>query len=182
MKFAAAALLATVVAAGAPLRGRGYGRRHPSLSRGYGYGTKSLGGHGRILPMQKGLRPISRGLSPLGGRSISDLSSVGKLDRGLGLRELDGLSLSSRGSLKGLSPKRGYSPLSRSRSPLPLQRGLVGEIIKRFEAKGYKLVAMKLASSRKEHMEKHYEDLSAKKFFNVIHTFCNLIIALSISM
>merc|ERR1712012_1289623 len=50
--------------------------------------------------------------------------------------------------------------------PDGVQRGLVGEIIKRFEAKGYKLVAMKLASPGKEHMEKHYEDLSAKKFFN----------------
>lgn len=129
MKFAAAAILATVVAAAGPFRGRGYGRRHPSLSRGYGYGTKSLGGRGQILPLQKGLRPISRGLS-YGGRS--DLSSLGKLDRGLGLRELDGLSgLSGRGGLKGLSVKRGVkgslSPLSRSRSPLPLQRGLVGD-------------------------------------------------------
>ena len=49
--------------------------------------------------------------------------------------------------------------------PDGVQRGLVGEIINRFEAKGYKLVAMKLASPGKEHMEKHYEDLAGKKFF-----------------
>ncbi len=49
--------------------------------------------------------------------------------------------------------------------PDGVQRGLVGEIISRFEAKGYKLVAMKLASPGKEHMEKHYEDLASKKFF-----------------
>ncbi len=49
--------------------------------------------------------------------------------------------------------------------PDGVQRGLVGEIIKRFEAKGYKLVAMKLTAPGKEHMEKHYEDLSGKKFF-----------------
>jgi nucleoside-diphosphate kinase len=49
--------------------------------------------------------------------------------------------------------------------PDGVQRGLVGEIIKRFEQKGYQLVAMKLASPGKEHMEKHYEDLKEKKFF-----------------
>jgi len=50
--------------------------------------------------------------------------------------------------------------------PDGVQRGLVGEIIKRFEAKGFKLTAMKMASPGIEHMEKHYEDLSSKKFFN----------------
>jgi nucleoside-diphosphate kinase len=49
--------------------------------------------------------------------------------------------------------------------PDGVQRGLVGEIIKRFEAKGYKLVAMKLTAPGKEHMEKHYADLSSKGFF-----------------
>ena len=49
--------------------------------------------------------------------------------------------------------------------PDGVQRGLVGEIIKRFEAKGYKLAAMKLTSPGKEHMEKHYADLSSKGFF-----------------
>ena len=49
--------------------------------------------------------------------------------------------------------------------PDGVQRGIVGEIIKRFEAKGYKLIAMKLTSPGKEHMEKHYADLSSKGFF-----------------
>mmetsp|Transcript_20672 Transcript_20672/g.34222 ORF Transcript_20672/g.34222 Transcript_20672/m.34222 type:complete len:149 (-) Transcript_20672:117-563(-) len=49
--------------------------------------------------------------------------------------------------------------------PDGVQRGLVGEIIKRFENKGYKLVAMKMTAPGKEHMEKHYEDLATKKFF-----------------
>lgn len=49
--------------------------------------------------------------------------------------------------------------------PDGVQRGLVGEIIKRFEQKGYKLVAMKLTAPGKEHMEKHYADLSSKGFF-----------------
>ena len=61
--------------------------------------------------------------------------------------------------------------LTRSICPFPqikpdgVQRGLVGEIIKRFEAKGYKLLAMKLTQPSKEHMETHYEDLKDKKFF-----------------
>jgi nucleoside-diphosphate kinase len=49
--------------------------------------------------------------------------------------------------------------------PDGVQRGLVGEIIKRFEQKGYKLVAMKLSSPTKEHLEQHYADLSSKSFF-----------------
>ncbi|CAD6565034.1 MAG: nucleoside diphosphate kinase [Cyphobasidiales sp. Tagirdzhanova-0007] len=49
--------------------------------------------------------------------------------------------------------------------PDGVQRGLVGEIIGRFEKRGYKLVAMKLVQSTKEHLEKHYEDLSSKSFF-----------------
>ena len=49
--------------------------------------------------------------------------------------------------------------------PDGVQRGLVGTIISRFEQKGFKLVAMKLVSPTKEHMEKHYEDLAGKGFF-----------------
>ena len=49
--------------------------------------------------------------------------------------------------------------------PDGVQRGLIGEIIGRFEKKGFKLAAMKLCSPGKEHMEKHYADLSEKKFF-----------------
>ena len=44
--------------------------------------------------------------------------------------------------------------------PDGVQRGLIGEIIKRFEQKGYKLIAMKLTSPGKAHMETHYEDLA----------------------
>jgi len=49
--------------------------------------------------------------------------------------------------------------------PDGVQRGLVGEIIKRFEKKGFSLVAMKMASPSKEMLETHYEDLKEKKFF-----------------
>ena len=49
--------------------------------------------------------------------------------------------------------------------PDGVQRGLVGTIISRFEQKGFKLVAMKLAQPGAEHFEKHYADLSSKSFF-----------------
>lgn len=49
--------------------------------------------------------------------------------------------------------------------PDGVQRGLIGEIIKRFETKGYKLIGLKLIRATKAQAEEHYQDLSAKKFF-----------------
>jgi nucleoside-diphosphate kinase len=43
--------------------------------------------------------------------------------------------------------------------PDGVQRGLVGEIIARFEKRGYKLVAMKLIHPTKAMAEKHYGTL-----------------------
>ena len=54
--------------------------------------------------------------------------------------------------------------------PDGVQRGLVGDIISRFEKRGYKLVALKMVSPSKEHLEKHYEDLSEKPFFRGLVT------------
>jgi len=49
--------------------------------------------------------------------------------------------------------------------PDGVQRGLIGPIISRFEARGYKLAAIKLVTASQQHLEKHYEDLSDKPFF-----------------
>ena len=49
--------------------------------------------------------------------------------------------------------------------PDGVQRGLVGQIVQRFEARGYKLVALKLARPSQAHLEAHYDDLKSKKFF-----------------
>lgn len=49
--------------------------------------------------------------------------------------------------------------------PDGVQRGLVNKIIKRFEQRGYKLVALKLQSATTEHLEKHYADLKGRPFF-----------------
>ena len=49
--------------------------------------------------------------------------------------------------------------------PDGVQRGLVGEIILRFERKGFKLVALKMATPTRDLLEEHYSDLSSKPFF-----------------
>merc|ERR1711988_803230 len=49
--------------------------------------------------------------------------------------------------------------------PDGVQRGLIGPILSRFENRGFKLVAIKLTTPGKEHLEKHYADLSGKGFF-----------------
>jgi len=63
------------------------------------------------------------------------------------------------------------NPSHRERSyvmikPDGVQRTKVGQIIAKFEARGFKLVAMKLARPGKERFEEHYADLSKMKFFN----------------
>lgn len=44
--------------------------------------------------------------------------------------------------------------------PDTLQRGLVGEVITRFERAGLKIVAMKMVAPDKAHFHKHYEGIS----------------------
>ncbi|CAK1365518.1 Nucleoside diphosphate kinase [Cercospora beticola] len=55
--------------------------------------------------------------------------------------------------------------------PDGVQRGLIGDIISRFEKRGFKLAAIKLVSPSQEHLEKHYEDLSSKPFFKGLVTY-----------
>lgn len=49
--------------------------------------------------------------------------------------------------------------------PDAVQRGLIGEIIRRFEKKGIKIVAMKLVSVDRTLAEKHYGVHKGKPFF-----------------
>ncbi|XP_048869780.1 NME/NM23 nucleoside diphosphate kinase 2a [Brienomyrus brachyistius] len=49
--------------------------------------------------------------------------------------------------------------------PDGVQRGLVGNIIKRFEQKGFKLVGMKLLHAPEDLLKTHYSDLSERPFF-----------------
>ncbi|XP_051987992.1 nucleoside diphosphate kinase 3 [Xyrauchen texanus] len=50
--------------------------------------------------------------------------------------------------------------------PDGVQRRLVGEIICRFERKGFKLVGMKLLQASEEQLRQHYWDLREKPFFS----------------
>ncbi|KAJ1408212.1 Nucleoside diphosphate kinase [Sesbania bispinosa] len=50
--------------------------------------------------------------------------------------------------------------------PDGVQRGLISEIISRFERKGYKLVGIKVLIPSKEFAQKHYHDLKERPFFN----------------
>uniref|UniRef100_A0A672K8G3 nucleoside-diphosphate kinase n=1 Tax=Sinocyclocheilus grahami TaxID=75366 RepID=A0A672K8G3_SINGR len=49
--------------------------------------------------------------------------------------------------------------------PDGVQRRLVGEIILRFERKGFKLVGMKLLQASEEQLRQHYRDLREKPFY-----------------
>jgi nucleoside-diphosphate kinase len=50
--------------------------------------------------------------------------------------------------------------------PDGVQRGLISEIVSRFERKGFKLVAIKLVVPSKEFAQKHYHDLKERPFFS----------------
>lgn len=49
--------------------------------------------------------------------------------------------------------------------PDGVQRRLIGDIISRFESKGFMLRAMKLTKPSTDQLEEHYRDLKAKSFF-----------------
>ncbi|WP_227764032.1 nucleoside-diphosphate kinase [Zhaonella formicivorans] len=49
--------------------------------------------------------------------------------------------------------------------PDGVQRNLVGEIVRRIEAKGYKIVAMKMLQLTKEMAEEHYREHVGKPFY-----------------
>jgi nucleoside-diphosphate kinase len=55
--------------------------------------------------------------------------------------------------------------------PDGVQRGLVGDIMARFEKRGYKLVGLKMVWPTKQMAEEHYADLSKKPFFPGLTSF-----------
>lgn len=55
--------------------------------------------------------------------------------------------------------------------PDGVQRNLIGEVISRFEAKGFTLVGLKLLSVSRELAEKHYDVHKDKPFFNSLVDF-----------
>jgi nucleoside-diphosphate kinase len=55
--------------------------------------------------------------------------------------------------------------------PDGVQRALIGEIVKRLEAKGLQLVASKLMKIRLDQAEQHYQEHQGKSFFQELLTF-----------
>jgi nucleoside-diphosphate kinase len=55
--------------------------------------------------------------------------------------------------------------------PDGVQRGLIGEIVSRFEKKGFKLVGAKLMMVSRELAEKHYAEHKEKPFFGELVDF-----------
>jgi nucleoside-diphosphate kinase len=55
--------------------------------------------------------------------------------------------------------------------PDAVERGLVGEIIKRIESKGYRLVAVDLLTPARAILERHYEEHQGKPFFEPLVEF-----------
>ncbi len=55
--------------------------------------------------------------------------------------------------------------------PDAVQRGLVGEIIQRFEKRGYKLVGLKQVTPTLDMAKRHYHDLAARPFFPALTEF-----------
>ena len=55
--------------------------------------------------------------------------------------------------------------------PDGVKRGLVGEVVRRLEAKGYRLVAMKMMQIPREMAERHYGEHEGKPFFEGLVSF-----------
>ncbi|XP_026215103.1 nucleoside diphosphate kinase 3 [Anabas testudineus] len=55
--------------------------------------------------------------------------------------------------------------------PDGVQRKLVGEIVHRFEKKGFKLVGLKLIKASEDLLREHYWDLRSKPFFSGLITY-----------
>jgi len=55
--------------------------------------------------------------------------------------------------------------------PDGVQRGLVGDIISRFEKRGFKIVALKMLRISRELAEKHYGEHVGKPFFESLVSF-----------
>ncbi|XP_018325709.1 nucleoside diphosphate kinase [Agrilus planipennis] len=57
--------------------------------------------------------------------------------------------------------------------PDGVQRGIVGKIIKRFEEKGFKLIALKFMWASEDLLKQHYAELAGKPFFPGLINYMN---------
>eukprot|EP00127_Corallochytrium_limacisporum_P004777 Clim_evm3s175 gene=Clim_evmTU3s175 len=123
-----------------------------------------------------GLRQASRAATPMARRwastsaSSAESSSSNMMRAGLmgfGMIAAAGAYFAARSQYQPASLAKG-SPTERTFimiKPDGVHRGLIGEIIGRFEKKGYKLVAMKVKHADLDLLRNHYADLAKKPFF-----------------
>ncbi|HSG73799.1 MAG TPA: nucleoside-diphosphate kinase [Nitrosopumilaceae archaeon] len=55
--------------------------------------------------------------------------------------------------------------------PDAVSRGLIGEVVSRFEKKGFKIIKLKMMTFTKENAEKFYSDHKSKPFFGELVSF-----------
>ena len=55
--------------------------------------------------------------------------------------------------------------------PDAVSRGLIGEVVSRFEKKGFKIIKLKMYTFTKEKAEKFYSDHNSKPFFHELVSF-----------
>ncbi|CAJ1950794.1 unnamed protein product [Cylindrotheca closterium] len=118
-----------------------------------------------------------------GVRSISTAASAAKTNSssafvmGTGLMMAAGAAAwNNKASCEEALPVWGKAGTNQERTflavkPDGVQRALVGDIIARFEKRGYKLVGLKMVWPTKEMAEAHYADLSKKPFFGGLTSF-----------
>uniref|UniRef100_A0A7S2YRX6 Nucleoside diphosphate kinase n=1 Tax=Entomoneis paludosa TaxID=265537 RepID=A0A7S2YRX6_9STRA len=94
-------------------------------------------------------------------KSISFLTLFGLLATVMGFAPKAFVGRSNGSTLSMSASERTYIMIK----PDGVQRGLVGNIVSRFETKGYKLVAMKTKQADADLLEQHYIDLVEKPFF-----------------
>ena len=77
-----------------------------------------------------------------------------------------GAASAASGAIRGPAPARGAGERTYVMvKPDGVQRGLVGDVISRFERKGFALKGLKLFQTPQELAEEHYKDLSERPFF-----------------
>lgn len=109
------------------------------------------------------------------GSSSSSVSQEDLLKLEAQIRELEDISADKDTQILRLSNRNPLSQTQFNRElsfimikPDGVQRGLIGEIVERFEKKGFKLVGMKLATPTKSLLEKHYGKIIIYYYFIVL--------------
>jgi len=126
-------------------------------------GKGGKGGKGRARKDKKNEKPAEAEKAEQGVEAAKPMTGGQGTGKAEGKKK-SGKKASGRGKPnQKLGPKRERTYIMIK--PDGVQRGLCGNIVKRFEAKGFKMVALKLCAPPKELIEKHYDDLKTKKFF-----------------